>query len=100
MPPLDQDRGDFPSVADELARRREIHERKSKSGLRKRQEIYLGYPDFSFPRFTLFRSGAALARAKLVLLNRVRRIRNANHNRFHRARRYTIRESLPSGGRL
>src|SRR5260370_41332373 len=42
-PPLDQDRGDFPSRADELARRREIHERKCKSGLRKRRENFLAY---------------------------------------------------------
>ena len=47
MPPLDRERGDFPSRADELARRREIHERKCKSGLRKRREIFLGYRHIS-----------------------------------------------------
>ena len=56
-PPLDQGRGDSPSRADELARRREIHERKCKSGLRKRREIFLGYrhPSAHFtPSFAVF----------------------------------------------
>src|SRR5260370_31419915 len=47
MPPLDQDRGDSPSRADELARRQEMDMRKCKSGLGKRREIFLGYPHIS-----------------------------------------------------
>jgi hypothetical protein len=57
MPPLDQDRGDSPSRADELARRREIHGRKCKGRLRKRQEIFLGYRHISAnftPSFAVF----------------------------------------------
>src|SRR5216683_3934251 len=57
LQPLDQGRGDSPSRADELARRREIHERKCKSGLRKRREIFLGYrhPSAHFtPSFAVF----------------------------------------------
>jgi hypothetical protein len=88
MPPFDHDRGDFPSLADGLARRREIHERKCKSGLRKRREIFLGYPDISFCRSAPFR----------FLSGRVGARRNANQKRLHGASTHAIRVCLPIGG--
>jgi len=51
-PPLDQERGDFPSRADGLARRHEIHGRKCKMGLKKRREIFLGYLHISVTNFS------------------------------------------------